>query len=125
MGDRTPTADTGGAVATRRRGRVENLKPWKPGQSGNLKGGAIQSEAQKLAREMRANAQPRLVAVLLAIAEDPEAKHADRINAAKVLVEDVPDAAKADAAEALTVVVREYRLTAGEVVDADVEEVKP
>ena len=30
-----PTENSGGTVETKKRGRTENLKPWKPGQSGN------------------------------------------------------------------------------------------
>jgi len=44
-----PTENTGETVETRRRGRVENLRPWKPGQSGNPGGRPKRDLASEIA----------------------------------------------------------------------------
>lgn len=78
---------------------------FKPGVSGNPVGRPPLTEAQRLARSMRAQAQPELVRVLLDIAikaVDPK----DRIAAAKALIEEVPPVDSEGIAAALTVVIR-------------------
>lgn len=45
-----PTENTGGTVETKKRGRIENLKPWKPGQSGNPGGRPKHDVASEIAR---------------------------------------------------------------------------
>jgi len=45
-----PTENNGGTVETKKRGRTENLKPWKPGQSGNPGGRRKHDVAAHIAR---------------------------------------------------------------------------
>jgi Family of unknown function (DUF5681) len=42
------TASSGSSTGTGRRGRIENLRPWKPGQSGNPKGRALKRPISQL-----------------------------------------------------------------------------
>ncbi|MFQ5662890.1 MAG: DUF5681 domain-containing protein [Terriglobia bacterium] len=41
---------SGGTVETKKRGRIENLKPWKPGQSGNPGGRPKRDVAAEITR---------------------------------------------------------------------------
>ncbi len=66
-------------------GATENLKPFKPGQSGNP-GGRPKGLA-KAARELLGNDPKRLLQVLLTIAEDEKATRNERINAAKEILD--------------------------------------
>lgn len=45
-----PTENSGGTVETKKRGRTENLKPWKPGQSGNPGGRPKHDVSSEIAR---------------------------------------------------------------------------
>jgi len=45
-----PTENSGGTVETKKRGRTENLRPWKPGQSGNPGGRPKHDVASEIAR---------------------------------------------------------------------------
>lgn len=66
---------------TGNKGGSENLRPWKPGQSGNPTGRpkGISRQAQELA----GGNPDRLLSVLLTVAENPEAKDSDRIAATR------------------------------------------
>jgi hypothetical protein len=48
--DMTPTQNSGETVETKKRGRIQNLKPWKPGQSGNPGGRPKHDVASGIAR---------------------------------------------------------------------------
>ena len=61
--------------------RTANLIPWKPGQSGNPNGRP--KGIGKRAREIAGGDPDRLLTVLLAIAEDDDAKDSDRIAATR------------------------------------------
>jgi hypothetical protein len=81
MSDSTPQADK--PKAKRKAPRTA----WKPGQSGNPGGRASPTEAQRLAKELKAQLQPDAVRRLGEILVDPTAKHSDQIAAAKALLE--------------------------------------
>jgi hypothetical protein len=81
MSDNTP--NTGGPKKKRKAPR----SAWKPGQSGNPGGRPPATEAQRLAKELKAQLQPDAVRRLGEILLDFEAKHSDQIAAAKVLLE--------------------------------------
>ena len=66
-------------------GNVENLRPWKPGQSGNPAGRP--KGIAKTVRERCGGDPQRLVDILLAIAEDDSQRASDRTNAARALIE--------------------------------------
>jgi len=66
-------------------GRVENLKPWKPGQSGNPSGKP--KDAAIKARELVGNDPNRLLGILLEIAENPAEAAADRKSCAIAFLE--------------------------------------
>lgn len=72
----------------RRKTGKANKTSWAKGQSGNPGGRPPLTEAQREARDMRALAQPKIVAVLESIALNVEEKAQDRINAAKALLDD-------------------------------------
>lgn len=63
---------------------------FKPGQSGNPLGRAPLSPDQKLARDLRAKAQPKIFQVLYGFVCDDKLEVHDRIAAAKLLHEDLP-----------------------------------
>ena len=67
--------------------RKANKTSWKPGQSGNEGGRPKATEAQQIAREMKASAQPVVVGYLISVVEDEDADEKDRIAAAKVLID--------------------------------------
>jgi hypothetical protein len=62
-------------------GRTQNLRPWKPGQSGNPAGRPKGIASQ--ARDLIGDDPAQLLDVFLAIARDDDAKPADRIAAAE------------------------------------------
>ena len=66
-------------------GTVRNLRPWKPGQSGNP-GGRPKGVA-KTVREVCGGTPLLLAQVLLEIALDPKARDRDRIAAARELLD--------------------------------------
>lgn len=69
------TANSGGSVA--------NLRSWKPGQSGNPAG-----RPKGIAATVRDATDPvALVAILLAVANDPRAKASERIAAVRELLD--------------------------------------
>ena len=68
-------------MPTGNRGTVENLIPWKPGQSGNPSGRPKGIARQ--ARDLINNDPSRLLNVFLEAAEDPKAKLSDRLIAAR------------------------------------------
>lgn len=66
-------------------GNVQNLKPWKPGQSGNPAG-----RPRGIARTVRerCGGDPELlVDILLSVAQDETQRASDRTNAARALIE--------------------------------------
>lgn len=73
------------AISGKTRGR-----PFPTGTSGNPIGRPPLTDAQKKAREMRAQCQPQLVKELLAIATDKDADTKDRVACLKALLEDLP-----------------------------------
>lgn len=75
-----PSAISGGTV-----GNVENLKPWKPGQSGNPSGRP--KGIARTVRERCGGDPGQLVDILLGIAEDTGQKASDRTAAARALIE--------------------------------------
>ena len=66
-------------------GTVRNLRPWKPGQSGNP-GGRPKGVA-KTVREVCGGSPLILAQVLLEIALDPKARDRDRIAAAREILD--------------------------------------
>ena len=71
--------------ATAKRDKRENLRPWKPGQSGNPSGRPKGIATQ--ARELIGDDPSRLLNVFLEIAEDTRQKAADRRAAAESLLD--------------------------------------
>ena len=69
-----PTQNSGETVETKKRGRVENLKPWKPGQNGNPGGRPTKDIAAEIAqRVFEENADAIYRAMLKALLKgDPE-----------------------------------------------------
>ena len=64
---------------------VENLKPWKPGQSGNPAGRP--KGVARTVRERCGGEPTILVDMLLEIAQDEKNRPADRTNALRALIE--------------------------------------
>ncbi len=71
---RKSTKNRGKAVEKKKRGRTENLKPWKPGQSGNHGGRPTKDIAAEIARRVfEENADAIYRAMLKALLKgDPE-----------------------------------------------------
>jgi hypothetical protein len=53
-----PTQNSGGTVETKKHGRTENLKPWKPGESGNPGGRPKRTPLTDACREVLAQTIP-------------------------------------------------------------------
>ena len=66
-------------------GTVRNLRPWKPGQSGNP-GGRPKGVARTF-REVCGGSPLPLAQILFEIANDPTARNADRIAATRELLD--------------------------------------
>lgn len=65
---------------------------WKPGQSGNPGGRPTLSDAQRLAREMKAQAQPEAIRALVRVLKSTTARDADKVAAAKALLDGLESA---------------------------------
>ena len=78
-----PTANNGGTVESIRPEHGGELKPWKPGQSGNPTG-----RPKGVARVFRESTDPAQAAeAILAIAHDPKAKPLEKLAAWRELLD--------------------------------------
>lgn len=82
-----------GVISQKKRGKG---KPFVKGAPGNPRGRPPLTEAQRLGREMRAQAQPELVTKLMGIINDPETERRDCIAAIKALLEELPKEVSVD-----------------------------
>ena len=107
--ERAASGNSEGTVA-RSSGGTANLKPWKPGQSGNPQG-----RPKGIAAVVKDRVEPsELVDILLDAARDPRAKVSERIAAVRELADRGWGKAPAFAAIELSAIAAEVQLIADE-----------